>query len=125
VNQFIEECRREWRRLRVPKSIEDEMAEELETDLVEACAEGVTPEEIVGTDARSFARSWAAERTVARRPPRRVLLVAGSRRGAAGSAHAPVTSPERRDRRGCVDLGGGRRSSPPTTTRARWGSCCC
>jgi hypothetical protein len=77
VNQFIEECRREWQRLRVPKSIENEMAAELETDLAEAGAEGVTPEEIVGTDARSFARSWAAERTVARRPPRRVLLFAG------------------------------------------------
>jgi hypothetical protein len=77
VNQFIEECRREWRRLRVPRSVENEMAAELEADLAEAGAEGVTPEELAGSDARSFARSWAAERAVARPRPRRVLLFAG------------------------------------------------
>jgi hypothetical protein len=77
VNQFIEECRREWRRLRVPRSVENEMAAELEADLAEAGAEGVTPDELAGSDARSFARSWAAERRVARRQPRRMLLFAG------------------------------------------------
>jgi hypothetical protein len=77
VNQFIDECRREWRRLRVPKSVENEMAAELEADLAEAGAEGVTPKELAGSDARSFARSWAAERRVARLRPRRVLLFAG------------------------------------------------
>jgi hypothetical protein len=64
VNQFVEECRREWRRLRVPKSLANDMAAELESDLAEAADEGVTPEELVGGDARTFARSWAAERGV-------------------------------------------------------------
>jgi hypothetical protein len=70
VNQFIEDCRREWRRLRVPKSTADEMAAELETDLAEARAEGTTPEELVGSDPRSFAAAWAAERGPRRRPTR-------------------------------------------------------
>jgi hypothetical protein len=76
VNQFIEECRREWRRLRVPKSVADDMAAELETDLTEAATEGVNPEELVGSDARSFARSWAAERGSPRLNQKKRLVVA-------------------------------------------------
>jgi hypothetical protein len=60
VNQFIEECRREWRRLRVPKSVAEDMAAELETDLAEARAEGISPEELLG-DPRSLAAAWAQE----------------------------------------------------------------
>jgi DNA-binding transcriptional LysR family regulator len=75
VSQFIEECRREWRRLRVPKSAADEMATELEADLAEAQAEGLTPEELLGSDPRSFAAAWSAERGLRPRP-RRVLLFA-------------------------------------------------
>jgi hypothetical protein len=74
VNQFIEECRREWRRLRVPKALADDMAAELETDLAEAAAEGISPAELVGTDGRSFAQSWAGERGI-RRSSRRSLVV--------------------------------------------------
>jgi hypothetical protein len=55
VNQFIEDCRREWRRLRVPKSTADDMAAELEADLAEARSDGTPPEELVGSDPRSFA----------------------------------------------------------------------
>jgi hypothetical protein len=76
VNQFIEECRREWRRLRVPKSVADDMAAELETDLTEAAGEGVTPEELLGGDARSFAQSWAAERRVTRSSRRKRIVLA-------------------------------------------------
>jgi hypothetical protein len=67
VNQFVEECRREWKRLRVPDPVADEMAAELTADLDEAAAEGASPEEVLGrgaSNARSFAAFWAAERGV-------------------------------------------------------------
>jgi hypothetical protein len=68
VNDFVEECRREWKRLRVPDPIANEMAADLEADLKEAEAEGASAEEVLGSgafDPRSFAASWAAERGVA------------------------------------------------------------
>jgi hypothetical protein len=92
VNEFVEECRREWRRLHVPDAIANEMAADLEADLKEAEAEGASPEEVLGSgafDPRLFAASWAAERGVAQqtaatvspptprtRPRRRLALLA-------------------------------------------------
>jgi len=67
VNEFVEECRREWKRLRVPDQIADEMAAELAADLGEAQAEGGSAKDVLGGDARdprSFAGWWAAERGV-------------------------------------------------------------
>jgi hypothetical protein len=67
VSEFVEECRREWKRLHVPDSVADEMAVDLTADLGEAAAEGVSAEEVLGSgarDPRSFAASWAAERGV-------------------------------------------------------------
>lgn len=67
MNRFVEECRREWKRLRVPDPVADEMAAELTADLDEAAAEGASPEEVLGSaasDPRSFAAAWAAERGV-------------------------------------------------------------
>ena len=72
MNQFVEECRREWKRLRVPDLVADEMAADLAADLEEAESEGISAEELLGSgasDARSFAASWAAERGVLP-PPR-------------------------------------------------------
>jgi hypothetical protein len=63
VSKFVEECRREWRRLRVPDSLAKEMAADLTADLEEAKAEGASVEDVLGSsafDPRSFARSWAA-----------------------------------------------------------------
>jgi hypothetical protein len=87
VNDFVEECRREWRRLRVPDRDANEMAADLKADLEEAEAEGVSPEAVLGSEAfdpRSFAASWAAERGVVGplperidRHPRRGRLLAG------------------------------------------------
>jgi len=78
VNRFAEECRREWKRLRVPDSVADEMAADLAADLGEAEAEGVSAAEVLGSgasDARSFAAAWAAERgVVPSAPVRRRLL---------------------------------------------------
>jgi hypothetical protein len=75
VNQFVEQCRREWKRLRVPDVVAEEMAADLTADLAEAEAEGVRAEEILGSgasDPRAFAAAWAAERAVI--PPRRSRL---------------------------------------------------
>jgi hypothetical protein len=67
VNDFVEECRREWQRLRVPDRVANEMAADLRADLDEAEAEGASPEAVLGSEAfdpRSFAASWAQERGV-------------------------------------------------------------
>ena len=74
MNRFVEECRREWRRLRVPDAIANEMAADLAADLAEAEAEGASAEDVLGDavfDPRGFALSWAEERgVVAAAPPR-------------------------------------------------------
>src|SRR5215510_7281479 len=72
MSDFVEQCRREWRRLGVPDSLADEMAADLASDLGEAEAEGVSAEELLGSgDARSFAASWATERGIIPVPPGR------------------------------------------------------
>lgn len=65
MSNFVEECRKEWSRLGVPEAEANEMASDLEADLAEAKADGVSPEEVLGNgyfDPRSFAASWAASR---------------------------------------------------------------
>jgi hypothetical protein len=42
MTAFVEECRREWKRLGVPDLLAEEMATELEADLAEAEADGVS-----------------------------------------------------------------------------------
>ena len=67
MNELVEECRREWKRLGVPDPVADEMAAELEADLDEAEEEGASAEEVLGSgafDPRAFAAAWAAERGV-------------------------------------------------------------
>jgi hypothetical protein len=67
MSDFVEQCRREWKRLGVPDPLAEEMAADLASDLKEAEAEGVSAEELLGSsafDPRSFAASWAAERGV-------------------------------------------------------------
>jgi hypothetical protein len=71
VSEFVEECRREWRRLGVPDAVANEMAADLTADLQEAEAEGASAEEVLGSgafDPRAFAASWAAERGVIQAP---------------------------------------------------------
>ena len=69
MNEFVEECLREWKRLGVPDPVADEMAFELAADLDEAQTEGRSREEVLGSgavDARTFAAAWAAEQGVLR-----------------------------------------------------------
>ncbi len=73
MSQFVDVCRKEWSRLGVPEALANEMAGDLEADLAEARADGVSPEEVLGNgyfDAKSFAASWATARGVANRRPR-------------------------------------------------------
>jgi hypothetical protein len=66
---FIQECRHEWKRLGVPDSTADEMAAELEADLAEAEADGISATEMVGeSDPRRFAANWARERGLVAEP---------------------------------------------------------
>jgi hypothetical protein len=72
MSEFLDACRREWRRLGVPDPVAGEMAAELTADLEEAEAEGVAPEELLGTgvfDPAGFAAVWARERGVVPAPP--------------------------------------------------------
>jgi hypothetical protein len=64
----------------VPEAEANEMAADLEADLAEAKAEGVSPEAVLGNgyfDPRSFAASWAASRGFVRpsRPARGTIQV--------------------------------------------------
>ena len=71
---FVEECRQEWKRLGVPDGLAEEMATDLEADLAEAQADGVSAAELLGeSDPRRFAGSWARERGLVAEPtpPRR------------------------------------------------------
>jgi hypothetical protein len=71
VSQFVDECRREWRRLGVPDPVANEMAADLTADLEEAEAEGGSPEDVLGNsafDPRRFAAAWAAARGVTSPP---------------------------------------------------------
>jgi hypothetical protein len=71
VNEFVEECRREWKRLGVPDPVANEMAADLTVDLEEAEADGASAEEVLGRgahDPRSFATAWATERGLVQRP---------------------------------------------------------
>jgi hypothetical protein len=67
VSEFVDECRREWRRLGVPDPIANEMAADLTADLDEAEAEGGSAEDVLGNsafDPRRFAAAWAGARGV-------------------------------------------------------------
>jgi hypothetical protein len=67
MSEFVEQCRREWRRLGVADPLAEEMAADLASDLEEAAAEGVSAAEYLGrsaSDPRSFAASWASERGI-------------------------------------------------------------
>jgi hypothetical protein len=73
MSAFVEECRQEWKRLGVPDLLAEEMATELEADLAEAEADGVSAAELLGdADPHVFAATWATERgLVTGTPPKK------------------------------------------------------
>ncbi|MBV9410020.1 MAG: hypothetical protein JO148_00375 [Acidimicrobiia bacterium] len=78
MTEFVDACRQEWKRLGVPDAVANEMAADLEADLDEAKAEGVSAEEVLGSgafDPRSFAAEWATERGVVPPPAPTTTLV--------------------------------------------------
>lgn len=86
MNDFVDQCRREWKRLGVADSLADEMAADLASDLREAEGEGVSVEELLGgsaSDPSTFAASWARERGIipepssGRRTPRALVAFTG------------------------------------------------
>jgi hypothetical protein len=71
MSEFVDECRREWRRLGVPDPIANEMAADLTADIEEAQSEGGSAEDVLGNsafDPRRFAGSWAVARGVTGSP---------------------------------------------------------
>jgi hypothetical protein len=70
MSGYVDECRQEWKRLGVPPLLAEEMATELEADLAEAEADGISAAELLGeSDARRFAATWATERGLVAEPP--------------------------------------------------------
>jgi len=73
MSEFVEACRKEWSRLGVSENLSNEMAADLEADLAEARADGVSPEEVLGNgifDPTAFAASWAVARGIVSATPR-------------------------------------------------------
>ena len=123
MNQFVDQCRREWKRLGVPEAAANEMAADLVADLAEAQADGVSPEEVLGNgffDPAAFAASWATARGLALAP-----RAAGfPRRSPSGRWHLPraplcVWSWRPRDSSSLPGPGSGRRPSPWRPSGAR------
>jgi hypothetical protein len=72
MNDFVEQCRLEWKRLGVSDPLADEMAADLTSDLSEAEADGISVQELLGSsafDPPAFAAKWATERGLIPRPP--------------------------------------------------------
>jgi membrane protein implicated in regulation of membrane protease activity len=61
ITRIAADCARYWRETGVPRRAADEMRLELEQHLLEADAEGRSPERVVGADPAAFAEAWAAE----------------------------------------------------------------
>ncbi len=130
MTAYVEECRQEWRRLGVPELLAEEMATELESDLAEAQADGVSATEILGeSDPRRFAATWASERgLVSERPrPKRnrkrlwfalaVVLVLGFVLGVLALVSLATTGVHTSGRTPCAGAGARRDAGIPSSCR--------
>lgn len=61
VYQIVADCESYWRDTKVPRGRVREMATELQSHLLEAQAEGKTPDTVIGPDLPAFAEDWASE----------------------------------------------------------------
>ncbi len=80
VDEFVEECQREWDRLGVPPAVADDLTARLEAE-IEAAGDGTVPARIAGHsthDVQAFAGTWARTRPAAR--PRLQYTGGGSNR---------------------------------------------
>lgn len=96
MNEFIEECRREWQRLGVPDHIANEMATDLKADIDEAESEGGSAEDVLGNslfDPRRFAAAWAESRGVTAPPAAAPSIAASSAVVPASAEPGPVSRP--------------------------------
>ena len=75
MSSVTDECRKTWRELGVRRVVIEELAAELEADLADAEADGISADAFVGHDPSALARQWATERGRAR-ARLRVLLTA-------------------------------------------------
>ncbi|MDA8437629.1 MAG: hypothetical protein M0Z51_02065 [Propionibacterium sp.] len=94
MSDFVDQCRREWKRLGVPRAVADDMATDLANDLADAEAEGISAEEFLGSsalDPRSFAAVWAQERGVVPRSAGGEGALRGSRGFVAFTVLASIT----------------------------------
>jgi membrane protein implicated in regulation of membrane protease activity len=60
IDAVVVDCERYWLAAGIKRRIARDMRQELEQHLVEATADGRTPESVVGPDIAGFARDWAA-----------------------------------------------------------------
>jgi hypothetical protein len=81
MSGFVDQARREWKRLGVPDGAADEMADDLRADIEEAERDGASAADLLGAsvnDPRGFAAAWASERGLVpagRRPGRRRWII--------------------------------------------------
>lgn len=61
VLEVVANCEQYWRETKVPRAKVREMSAELQSHLLDAQAEGKTPEAVVGPSLEEFAEAWAAE----------------------------------------------------------------
>lgn len=78
IDRAVMAAEREWRRLHVRAADAARLSGDLRDDLTAAAAEGVDPDDLIGRDARAFARRLADEARVHRIPYEfdRLLLTA-------------------------------------------------
>jgi len=77
MTNVVDECRRTWRRLGVPREMAEEMAADVKADIAAAEADGFSAAAVIGADPRAFATAWATERGIVR-PRLRLALTAAS-----------------------------------------------
>jgi membrane protein implicated in regulation of membrane protease activity len=61
IARIVADCDRYWRETGVPSAALREMRLQLEQHLIEAAADGGSPEKVVGADLAAFAEAWASE----------------------------------------------------------------
>ncbi|WP_433392405.1 hypothetical protein [Micromonospora sp. KLBMP9576] len=83
IDEAVATAEREWRAYGVGRPDRAVLAADLRLELESAAADGVTPEQLLGTDLRGLARRLADEAAVSRVPPEYARVVQTALAGAA------------------------------------------